>query len=301
MFRFRILWILFNILAIHSISQAQPDTSDKKGNLYFNIGAGPIFYTYKDVLVSPNTYTTVGIHPGLELGYEKDFPNYHGQTSLYTGLQYLNDAPGRRYGTITSQMLMAEFNTSRCWELKKIMRERITWQLGYNVTVGYSHELNIKFQNSQYVFGLWTNAGIANRFAYSFDIKGEKQLWFIHFRKPDYPFEINWQLNVPLVGAITRPNYAGILHFANGDFAQDFIRMMKDNANFTAFHNFQSVHSQIAFQAPLGNSNQLKIAYVWEGIHYGNNLTSLSESYGGVLVSLMFKMDSHPSIRSQRK
>ena len=127
-------------------------------------------------------------------------------------------------------------------------------------------------------------------------LKTEKKFWFIHFKQPEQRFNLNWQLNVPLIGLITRPNYAGIRHFANGEFLSNLYREMEYHIEFASLNNFIMLNSQFEFWAPLGNNNKLKITYQWEGFSYYGNYTHVQSTMWSIMIGVMFKIDSRPAI-----
>ncbi|HYV94230.1 MAG TPA: hypothetical protein VE978_20815 [Chitinophagales bacterium] len=98
---------------------------------------------------------------------------------------------------------------------------------------------------------------------------------------------------------ITRPNFAGIRHFANGEFLSNLFREMNDHVQFVSLNKFIMVHSQLELQAPLGNNNWLKIAYAWEGFQYNQDFKRVQGVMGAIEVGLMFKFDGHPVIKDE--
>lgn len=268
----------------------------EKGNVYFGIGPLFLIESYKDYIVSSNTYTSLSPWPGIKFGLEKRYKKYSGYTYLVAASQNLNDAPGIVYGDDKTQLLTFRLNTSRAYYTRTLLNNKINWGLGYNVNAEYTHRLNEKFQNSAYTFDIWANAGIANRFEYHFAIKTERKILFMRLRQPEQYLMIGWQVNIPLAGVITRPNYAGIRHFANGAFLSNLYREMKNNAEFTSLHNFIMVQSQIELLTPLGNNNKLRIAYNWQGFSYNNKLARLQGVWGGLEVGLILKLDSRPVV-----
>jgi hypothetical protein len=151
-------------------------------------------------------------------------------------------------------------------------------------------------ENSAYTFAIWANVGVANRFEFPFTIKTEKKVAFLHFKNPRQHFLLSWQLNMPLAGLITRPNFAGIRHFANGEFLSNLFREMNDHVQFVSLNKFIMIHSQLELQAPLGNNNRLKIAYAWEGFRYNQDFKRVQGVVGMVEVGVMFRIDSNPLV-----
>ncbi|MBA2407276.1 MAG: hypothetical protein H0V65_04700 [Chitinophagales bacterium] len=275
------------------------DSSDPKikGNIYFNIG--PVFMeqSYKDFIVSPNTYISNGFMiPLLKFGLEKHYPTYSGYLNLLAGTQHLNDVPGYYYGDDRTSLLTFKLNTSRTWHVKDLVKQRIRWSTGYLVNAEYTHRFNEKFQNAAYAYDIWSNAGLSNRFEYKFKLKTGEKILFVNFKNPEQKFQIGWQLGIPLAGAITRPNYAGIRHFANGAFLSNLSREMKTNLEFTSLHNFVMLQSQIELLAPLANNNTLRIAYQWQAFRYNNSLAKLQGVSGGLEVAVAFKIDGREMI-----
>ena len=282
----------------HDFSRLK-DSSDRKikGNVYLNIG--PVFMeqSYKDFIVSPNTYISNGFMiPLLKFGLEKRFPTYYGYLNMLAGTQHLNDAPGYYYSDDRTTLLTFRINTSRTWQVKDFIRQRLRWSVGYLVNAEYTHRFNEKFQNAAYAYDIWSNAGLSNRLEYKFKLKTGERFLFVNFRNPEHKFLIGWQLGIPLAGAITRPNYAGIRHFANGAFLDNLYREMNANLTFTSLHNFVMLQSQIELLAPLANYNTLRIAYQWQAFRYNNSLAKLQGVAGGIEVSLAFKIDGRKVI-----
>ena len=275
------------------------DSSNRKikGQVYFDTGLLFLKESYKDFIVSPNTYTSTNLLPLVNIGFEKRYPKYSGYTAILAGSQNLNDPSGILFDEIPASLFTVKLNTSRVYNLHKPILNYVNWKAGYLVNMEYTHRLNDKFQNAAYTFDIWANAGVANRFEFPFSIKTERKLLFIHFRNPEQNFMLSWQVNVPLLGAITRPNYSGIRHFANGAFFSNLFREMEDNLEFVSVNKFIMVQSHLELLAPLGNNNKLKIAYEWQGFRYNNELHRLQGSWGGILVGVMFKIDSREVVR----
>jgi hypothetical protein len=269
-----------------------------KGNVYFTLGLLFPRQHYKDYVVSPNTYNSLGVLPSLAFGFEKRYPKYSGYLNLVAGYQKLNDEAGLHFGDPATQLLTLKFNTSRTWHLAEIIHREVQYSFGYAVNGEYTQRVNEKFGNASYTFDIWLNGGIANRFEFPFSIKTEKDLWFIHFNQPLQNFRLSWQLNVPLAGIITRPNYAGMTHFANGEFISNLTREFGDNLQFVTVNKFIMVQSQVEIVAPLGNYNQLRIAYQWHGFRYNNELNRLQGSWGAIQIGLLFKIDSRPALQN---
>src|SRR6185295_5469065 len=124
------------------------------------------------------------------------------------------------------------FNTSRCYELASLWDGRIHYRLGYVGNFEYNHQINLRLENAAYTFAIWANAGVANRFEFPFSVKTEKKIAFIRFKNPEQHFLLAWQVNIPLAGVITRPNFSGIRHFANGEFTSNLFREMGDHLQF---------------------------------------------------------------------
>lgn len=264
----------------------------RKGNVYFTGGLLFLKQSYKDYIVSPNIYTSTNVRPLLSIGLEKKYQDYSGFTNLLVGSQKLNDVPGSFYGDARTNLLTVKLNTSRTWQLAEMIHQRVDWKLGYIVNAEYTHRVNEKFGNAAYMYDIWLNAGVANRLEFPFIIKTENKFLFFHFRQPEQHFQLNWQVNLPVLGIITRPNYSGFGNFASGGSVNVILEEMINNVEFVSMNKFIMVQSQIELLAPLGNNNRLRVAYQWQGFRYNNELARLQGAWGGIQIGVLFKIDS---------
>jgi len=107
---------------------------------------------------------------------------------------------------------------------------------------------------------------------------------------------LNWQLNIPLIGMITRPNFAGIRQFANGEFSSNLTSEMAHNLEFASLNNFIMLNSQFELWMPLGNNNKLKLAYQWEGFRYNQDYKQVQSTMWSIMIGLMIKIDSRTEV-----
>lgn len=287
------MWVL-PALKIHAqLSSAEMGETQKlKPNHYLSAALAFTGIHYKDETNSPLTYNTSGFPIGTEISFDNRSKNHSGYSKIFFSSQLLNTevAPGN--ANPSEDFLTFQFSTSRVWNVAGIRQNRIRYRLGYSGNFNYNHQINYRLGNAAYTYAIFFNGGVANRFEFPFTLKTEKKWWFVKFRQPEQHFNLNWQVNIPLAGAITRPNYAGIRHFANGEFSSNLSREMTDHIEFTSLHNFFILHSQLELWAPLGNNNKLKIAYQWDGFRYYGQYTPVQSTMWSIQVGLMFKIDS---------
>ncbi|MEO5675370.1 MAG: hypothetical protein ABIQ74_12055 [Chitinophagales bacterium] len=289
-------WNLISGATATSDRDTISSSSYKRGNHYFSLLPALAWNKYKDEINSPLTYHTTGFLPALEFALENRGVNHSGYTSIFISNQYMTTNEAAFTGASAEQFLTFKFNTSRCYEPSAFWDSRIHYRVGYDANFEYNHQINLRLENSAYTFAIWTTAAIANRFEFPFIIKTERNFGFIHFRKPKQHFLLNWQVNIPLFGMITRPNFAGIRHFANGEFVSNLAREMNDHIHFVSLNKFIMLHTQIELLAPLGNNNRLKIAYAWEGFRYNEDFSRVQGVISAVEVGVMFKLDSREGI-----
>lgn len=302
-FIFCMVLLLSGSKSAEALSTSDQDSSkissSKKTNHYFILVPSLARYHYKDYINSPLTYHTVGLLPSLEVGLENRGVNRHGFTTIFLAYQFMNTDQAQYTGTGREQFLGFKLGTSRSYELASFWDGRILYRLGYSGNFECNHQANLRLENAAYTFAIWANAGVANRFEFPFKMEAEKKIGFFRFRKEQY-FLLGWQVNIPLAGVITRPNFAGIRHFANGEFLSNLYREMSDHVRFVSLNKFIMIHSRLELQAPLGNNNRLKIAYAWEGFRYNENFSRVQGTMGAIQIGLMFKLDSNPVIRNER-
>lgn len=261
-------------------------------NHYLSGAATLTWVHYKDETNSPLTYHSDGFPLGVEISYDNRSLNHSGYSKILFTAQSLTTDLAPLNGNSPEEFLTVRFNTSRVWNTATLWNGRISYRLGYMASFDYNHQINYRLGNAAYTYAIFLNGGVGNRFEFPFTIKTEKKFWFVKFNQPEQHLRLSWQFDVPLVGMITRPNYAGIRHFANGEFSSNLSREMTDHLEFTSPHNFFMLRSQFELWVPLGNSNKLKLAYQWEGFSYYGNYTSVQSSMWSIMVGLMFKIDS---------
>jgi len=298
----RSFFIFIQMIAGIAISHAQENSdptteeANPKANHYLALSPTFTWTHYKDYTNSPLTYNTIGFPLGVEISYENRSRLHSGYSKIFFTNEALNTEVAPSNANPSETYLNFQFNTSRTWNVSSLWKNRIQYKLGYAGSFEYNHQINYRLENAAYTFAIFVNGGVANRFEFPFTIKTEKKFWFIHFKQPEQRFNLNWQLNVPLIGLITRPNYAGIRHFANGEFLSNLYREMEDHIEFASLNNFIMLNSQFELWAPLGNNNKLKIAYQWEGFSYYGNYTHVQSTMWSIMIGVMFKIDSRPAI-----
>ncbi len=288
--------LALQIPAAASVSGDIPRDSSGKANHYFSLLPALSWNSYKDYITSPLTYRTSGLLLALEFGLENRAVNHSGYTNIFFTAQNMTTSQAAYTGAPSAQFLSFKLNTSRCYELLTFGNSRIHYRLGYDAAFEYNHLVNLRFDNSAYTFAIWANAAVANTLEFPFTIKTERKIGFIHFKNPEQHFLLHWQVNVPVAGAITRPNFAGIRHFANGEFLNNLFREMNHQVAFVSLNNFIMVHSQLELQAPLGNNNRLKIAYAWEGFRYNKAFERVQGIMSTIEIGVLFKLDSRKAI-----
>ncbi|MFI5135778.1 MAG: hypothetical protein ACHQD9_07995 [Chitinophagales bacterium] len=294
--------ILIEIVFCTSLLLAQQSSSDQqdvkkiKGNHYLSLSPTLTFVHYKDYVNSPLTYNTIGVPLGLEISYENRSQNHSGYSKIFFTNEALNTKVAPSVANPSESFLTVQFNTSRCWNLASLWNDRIHYRLGYAGSFDYNHQINLRLENAAYTFAIFANGGVANRFEFPFIVKTEKNFWFIHFNNPQQHFLLSWQLNVPIIGAITRPNFAGIRHFANGEFTSNLFREMGTHLQVASLNNFFMLNSQFELWAPLGNNNKLKLAYQWEGFSYYGNYVHVQSTMWSIMIGVMFKIDGRPEV-----
>jgi hypothetical protein len=298
-----ILTISFLFFSCRDGYSALPDddslrvNAGKRPNHYFSLLPALAWNSYKDEINSPLTYRTNGLLLAIELGLENRSKNHNGYTSIFFTNQNMNAVEAAQSGSGPETFLTFKLNTSRCYELATLANHRIHYRLGYNGNFEYNHQINLRLENSAYTFAIWANAGVANRFEFPFVLPANRKIGFIHFHNPEQHFLLAWQLNIPVATVITRPNFAGIRHFANGEFLSNLFREMNDHVQVVSLNKFIMLHSQIELLAPLGNHNRLKIAYAWEGFRYNQEFKRVQGVMGAIEIGVMFKLDSHDVIQ----
>ena len=289
------------VLASLSCGASPPDinSSDSlkkiRGNHYLTLAPALAWVHYKDEINSPLTYHTVGFPLGLEIGLENRTIAHSGYTRIFFSNQILNTDEAPFNSTPAESYFTFQLNTSRTWDIASFLHDRVHYALGYTAAINYHHQINNRLVNSSYTFAIWANAGVVNRFEFPFSIKTEKKWWFIRFNKPEQHLLLSYQLNIPLAGMITRPNFAGIRHFANGEFT--VLDEMGNHLQFASLHNHIVLNSQLELWVPLGNDNKLKIGYEWQGFRYNQEFKQVQGVMGAVMVGLMFKLDGREEVR----
>jgi len=300
---FVLMQILFcsSLLHAQDSSSEKQETKKKKSNHYLALSPTVTIVHYKDYVNSPLTYNTTGEPLGLEISYENRSQNHSGYSKIFFTDEALTTKQAPYVANPSESFLTVQFNTSRCWNMTSLWNDRIHYKLGYAGSFDYNHEINLRLENAAYTYAIWVNGGIANRFEFPFAVKTEKKFWFIHFNNPQQNFLLSWQLNLPLIGLITRPNYAGIRHFANGEFTSNLFREMSDHLQVSSLNNFFMLNSQVELWAPLGNNNKVKLAYQWEGFSYYGNYTHVQSTMWSIMLGVMFKIDSRPEVDREMK
>jgi hypothetical protein len=295
--RLKTVLFLLTLMGWFQAVVAQDASSPEiKPNHYLSVAGTLTAVHYKDEVTSPLTYNTSGLPLGLEVSYQNRFREFSGYSRIFYTQQLLNTEQATYNDNPAEIFLSFQFNTSRTWNVAQFWKNRIQYRFGYSGNFHYNHQINDRLQNSAYTFAIWLNGGLANRFEFPFTLNTEKKWWFIRFHQPQQSLRLSWQLNLPLLGVITRPNYAGIRHFANGEFLSNLSREMRDHAEFTSLHNFLLLDSQLELWAPLGNRNQLKLAYQWQGFRFGGHSNPVQSTVWSVMVGLMIRIDSHGNV-----
>lgn len=289
-----VFMLLLPAFKIHAqLSSAEMGETNKlKPNHYLSAALAFTWIHYKDETNSPLTYNTSGFPIGMEISYDNRSATHSGYSKIFFSSQSLNTEVAPTNANPSEDFLTFQFSTSRVWNTGSIWQNRIRYRLGYCGNFDYNHQINYRLGNAAYTYAIFLNGGVGNRFEFPFTLKTEKKFWIVKFKQPEQHFNLNWQLNVPLAGAITRPNFAGIRHFANGEFSSNLSREMTDHLEFASLHNFFMLHSQLELWALLGNNNKLKLAYQWDGFRYYGNYTPVQSTMWSIQVGLMFKIDS---------
>jgi len=293
-----ILLLLLFCLSLCVFAEGNSDTSaQSKANHYLNISSGLIYVHYKDYVVSPLTYNSVGFFPFFEAELEGRKINRSGFTSLLINNRLLNTDVASLNHTGAEEYLQLKLANSNCYQLTNFFQNKVRYRLGYSANFEYNHQINLRLENAAYTFAIWVNGGVANRFEFPFAIPTEKKIGFIRFRQPRQNLLLSWQVNLPLITLITRPNLSGIRHFANGEFINPLLDEMADHLKVVSLNQFIEIQSQLELQLPLGNNNRLKLAYLWEGFRYNREFEKVQSTNGGFLIGLMFRLDSREEVQ----
>jgi hypothetical protein len=207
--------VLFTFLCnlLSNTSLAQTDDSLKiKPLRYITTGAGLSHSSYRDLGVSPLTYSSwLG---NIQLGYRSEKPHSILEIhSLADAGVYETNAGGSFYRTQAINV-----RSSVHYFLNFPTHNNIRFFMGGGITHCISARSSAHYMNAGFVIDNYALVSINSRIQRSFTIPSvERKIWFLNYKKPDRTWTASATLYMPFSGVLLRPGFSYVSHSTTND------------------------------------------------------------------------------------
>lgn len=253
----------------------------KYNNSFITAGLGTAFHYIHDPMATPLVYRSAGVKYA-QFGFRQRGLKRYTIGEVLIGESMLNDIESGTYYDQSYQYTI-KAHYEKYWRYKKsLIHNHVRWW------PGGSADLLI---NSRYL-PLLGNSGEYYDYSLSLSAASRFETEFKVFKRK---FRLAWQLNLPMVTAITRPNFSGITNFVTGT-DDETLQQYSDNLRVVSFNQYFLLRSTFELYYPLGNRNMFMLTYQWQGQNYYNDEYRLQSSYSAVMFHFIFKLDKNNNL-----
>lgn len=291
--RFIALTISFVLLLVF-VGHAQQNETDKRvlkkaerkaRDKYLNAGAGIVKMSTKDQATSPLLYS--GPTAMLKLEYLVHSEKLIKTFDISGGVGYLRTDKNLASGNAAG--LYFNFRFNHLHKAFQIGDEKVKGYLGGAVDFTNFSRINYKFGNALYNYEYMFSLGLAGRFELPFSYQS-KDFKFLgmKFHRRNRKLRLSWQMYLPVLTTIYRPNYVSILNFADPETS------LVNSENFKSglFTYFQ-FHSELELYYILHNNNMLKLSYLWEFHQYDPGYNKVQGALNGIYFSFILRLNNN--------
>jgi hypothetical protein len=244
-------------------------------------------FAFKESMISPLVYHGTGI--GWQLGFEKN--KLHKITFINT-----NWSKAKLYNQLQAKQYFAaltHFNASigTCYKTNKIPLPRCLNYLGWRVAQHSDFRRISQFQNASLSYNLSLSLAPVYLAKGKFSLKEKSKR--ILFKKG---FNLDWcyQISVPLISGISRPNYNAIrlLKDGSGNAYQNSVASeVMQNINVYLINKFIAFDQQVEIQIALNKSNKMALQYKWHFESFTKHHFAYSSSQSGIYFCLYTQLN----------
>ncbi|MEM9857453.1 MAG: hypothetical protein AAF843_08860 [Bacteroidota bacterium] len=261
------LLCLFLTLCYQAKGQSQ-DPPDSVLSLpttrYLSLGFGSAYLKLNDEHMSPLNYNGGSIY--AQLGAFKRKKN--SIRNLAIGGSYITLGPMEDNREIDprGQYLQLDINYAQHWYVKSLFNKTVRWYAGGKLNSHSNIRLNEQLDGAFITF-LFSNGVYASSLM-------ERE---VHIS--GRPVTISWQMDLPVVNHLIRPNYLNIYDFVNPE--GDWLDERLEDSNWRTINSFTNIVSTISLIYPLSTSNALRLSYEWDFycVRTGLPATSATHSF----------------------
>lgn len=164
------------------------------------------------------------------------------------------------------QYLQLDINYAQHWYVKSLFNKTVRWYAGGKLNSHSNIRLNEQLDGAFITF-LFSNGVYASSLM-------ERE---VHIS--GRPVTISWQMDLPVVNHLIRPNYLNIYDFVNPE--GDWLDERLEDSNWRTINSFTNIVSTISLIYPLSTSNALRLSYEWDFycVRTGLPATSATHSF----------------------
>jgi hypothetical protein len=253
----------------------------KYNNSFITVGLGPVFHYSHDPMASPLIYRASGISY-VQAGFRQRGLKRYRIAEFMTGSSTLYNTQSKSYYYQSNQFTLKAHYEQYYKFKKKFLHNHVQWWPGASTDLLINNRYNPALGNSANYYDYSLSLSAASRFETDFKLFKRK-------------IRAAWQLNLPLVTAITRPNYAGIANFVTGS-SGETMDQYTDNMRVVCLNQYFLLRSTIELYYPLGNRNMFMLSYQWQGQTYYNQTYKLQSVYSAFMFHFIFKLDKNNNL-----
>ena len=254
----------------HSQSSSQTDSILTMSTArYLSLGVGSTYVKLNDEHMSPLNY--IGGSAYVQLGAFKR--KNKTIRNLGIGASYITLGPMKDNREIDprGQYIRLNMSYTQHWYVKSFFSETVRWYAGGKLNSHSNIRLNEQLDGAFITF-LFSNGLYASSLM-------EREV-----HSSGRPVTISWQLDLPLVNHLIRPNYLNIYDFVNPE--GDWLDERLEDSNWRTVNSFTNIVSTVYLTYPISTTNALRLSYEWDFYHLRTGLPATSATHSFVFALL---------------
>lgn len=236
---------------------------------YLSLGVGSAYVKINDEHMSPLNYNGGSIYAqfGAFKRKKKTIRN------LTVGGTYITLGPMQDDREIDprGEYVRLDIDYAQQWHIKSLFNKTVRWYVGGKLSshnnIRLNEQLDGAFITFQFSNGLYASSVMERE---------------VHISKRSVT--INWQLDLPVVNHLIRPNYLNIYDFVNPE--GDWLDERLDDSNWRTINSYTNIVSTISLIYPIRTTNALRLSYEWDFYRLRAGLPATSATHSFIFAFL---------------
>ncbi|MEM7107866.1 MAG: hypothetical protein AAF519_06545 [Bacteroidota bacterium] len=236
---------------------------------YLSLGIGSSYVQLNDEHMSPLTYNGGSVYAELGAFKRKNKT----VRNLAVGASYisLGAREDNREIDPRGQYLRLDMGYTQQWYVKSLFNKTVRWYAGGKINSHSNIRLNDQLDGAFITF-LFSNGLYASSLM-------EREVYI-----SGRPATVSWQMDLPVVNHLIRPNYLNIYDFVNPE--SNWVEERLDDSKLRTINAFTNIISTVSLTYPLRTSNALRFSYQWDFYRVSTGLPATSATHKFVFAFL---------------